>query len=123
MRKLNVRVGDVSILIDVLNTPTGNALYSAAPFSSIANTWGEEVYFSTPVSLPQEATARDVMQEGEAAYWPAGEAIALCFGRTPVSQGNEMRLASAANVWGKTVGGFKALRHVRSGASVKVEIA
>ncbi len=123
MRKLRIRIGDVITLVEVLDTPTGDSLYAAAPFSSEANTWGEEIYFSTPVSLPQEATAKDVMQEGEAAYWPAGRAIALCFGKTPASVGNEMRLASAANIWGKTSGGFKSLNKVKAGAVVKVEIA
>ena len=36
-------------------TPTSSALLGALPIVSTARTWGEEVYFDTPVSVPREA--------------------------------------------------------------------
>ena len=121
MPKLKLTIGDVVINADLLDTPTADALYAAAPFSASANTWGEEVYFDTPCNCPQEADARTVVELGELAYWMGGDAIAICYGRTPVSQGDESRLISPGNVFATTQDDVKQLSRVRGGASITVE--
>ena len=121
MRTLKMTLGPVVLEAELLETPTADALYAAAPFESRASTWGEEVYFSTPVSRCEEPGAREVMQPGELAFWPAGNAIAIGYGRTPVSRGDEIRLASPCNVWGRVRGDVTQLRAVRAGVPVTVE--
>lgn len=123
MRKLKMTIGTVVLEAELLNTPTADALYAAAPFESRASTWGDEVYFATPVEVLVERAARDVMQPGELAYWPPGQAIAIGFGRTPASSGDEIRLASPSNVWARALSDVKALKGVASGANVLVEPA
>ena len=123
MRQLKITIGDVPLRAELFDTPTAAALYAAAPFDAVASTWGDEVYFGTPVSCPREADARSVVEPGELAFWPDGDAIAIGFGRTPISRGDECRLASPCNIWGKALDDVKALRAVRSGAAIKVERA
>jgi uncharacterized protein len=57
---------------------------------------------------------------GEIAYWPEGPAIAIGFGRTPISKGGETRLASPCNVFAKALGDVKALGVVMAGTKVVV---
>jgi hypothetical protein len=46
-----VSVSGVDLLVELLDTPTGNALFAELPITSRAQTWGEEVCFTMPVSM------------------------------------------------------------------------
>ncbi len=121
MRKLKIITGGVTITARLRETPTADALYAAAPFEARASTWGEEVYFATPVEAAREADARDVVEAGELAFWIEGSSIAIGFGRTPISQGDEIRLAAAVNIWADAVEDVRDLRAVSPGDGVRVE--
>jgi hypothetical protein len=54
------------------------------------------------------------------AYWPDGHCIALGFGRTPISQGDETRLASPCNIFAKAVSDVKALAQIKAGTIIHV---
>jgi uncharacterized protein len=61
-----------------------------------------------------------VVTPGEIAFWPDGPAIAIGFGRTPISKGNETRLASPCNVFAKALSSVKVLAKVKTGTKVEV---
>ena len=121
MRKLKMTIGGIEITAELFDTPTADAIYENLPFSSTARTWGEEVYFDTPVRSENEADARDVVEAGELAFWLAGNAIAIGFGPTPVSPGEEIRLASPCNIWGRAVEDVRGLMVVKDGDPITVE--
>ena len=123
MAMLRIIAGKVELLAELLDTPTARALLACAPFDSVASTWGEEVYFETPVEVPREAGARAVVEAGELAFWVEGNSIAIGFGRTPVSRAGEIRLAAPTNIWGRALGDVRALKAVRAGDAVRVEPA
>ncbi|MET7621208.1 cyclophilin-like fold protein [Streptomyces sp. NPDC005408] len=102
-------------------TPTSKALAGALPLTSTAQTWGDEVYFDTTVSPALEADARQVVEPGTVAFWTEGNALALPYGPTPISRGDECRLASPCNVLGRIDGDPRLLATVRSGDPVRVE--
>jgi len=110
----------VTLEAELFETPTAEAILAALPVTSSALTWGEEVYFDVPVRVAREKTARAIVTPGEIAYWPDGPAIAIGFGRTPISQGDETRLASPCNVFARALADVKTLRAVKAGTKVKV---
>ena len=120
MARIRFDFGALTLDAELLDTPTARAIAAALPISSSALTWGEEVYFEVPVNVAREKDARAVVTPGEIACWPDGHCIALGFGRTPISQGDECRLASPFNIFAKALGDVKALAKVRGGAKIKV---
>jgi len=118
--RIRFNFGPVTLDAEILDTPTGKAIAAALPITGSALTWGEEVYFDIPVEAAREKDARAVITPGEIAYWPEGHAIAIGFGRTPISKGEETRLASPCNIWARALSDVKALAKVRAGATVSV---
>lgn len=121
--KLRVIAGGTAFEILLADTPTARALAAAAPFTSRAQTWGDEVYFNTPINARLEPDAKQVVEPGTACFWTDGDALALPFGRTPISTDERPRLASPCNVVGRLEGDPRRLASVRPGTEIRVEKA
>ena len=110
--------GEVFGLLE--DTPTACKVVDALPISAQASTWGEEVYFETPVDADLEPGAVQVVPPGTICFWVQGHALALPFGPTPISQGDECRLVTEVNVLGKLEGDPKVLAAIRDGDEIHV---
>jgi len=121
--KLFLRFKSGTLEVELLDTPTSRALLEALPFDAEAQTWGEEVYFATPVKAKLEKDARQVVEPGTVCFWTEGDAIALPYGRTPISTDERPKLASRCNVLGKLNGNPRELAKVRSGDKISVSKA
>ncbi|MFI9611066.1 cyclophilin-like fold protein [Streptomyces sp. NPDC052023] len=104
------------------DTATTQALTKTLPLASTARTWGEEVYFDTGIAVSRETDARQVVEPGTVAFWTDGDALALPYGPTPISQGGECRLASPCNVLGRVDGDPRILATVHNGDPIRVEL-
>jgi len=120
MTRIRFDFGTQTLHADLADTPTARAVAAALPLTASVLTWGEEVYFEVPVRVEREPDARAVVKPGEIAFWPEGPAIAIGFGRTPISKAGETRLASPCNVFAKAVESVQGLREVKAGTAVTV---
>jgi hypothetical protein len=110
-----------SIEGELRDTPTAARLMEVLPFSARANTWGEEVYFDAPMTAELEPDCTPVVDPGTICFWAQGAALALPYGPTPVSEGDECRLVTAVNIVGMFDGDPKLLATIRPGEKVTVE--
>ncbi|MBD22173.1 MAG: hypothetical protein CL572_00710 [Alphaproteobacteria bacterium] len=120
-KKCKICIKNFEIIVDLNNSETAKKIWDSLPINSKINVWGEEVYFYVSASAELESDAKEVINFGEIVYWSAGKAIAIGFGKTPISVGDEIRLADKCNVWGKTKFDLKKLKNINSGCEVLVE--
>lgn len=123
-------MGDLTCSVDGLglvanwtgeNPRTRRAIEAALPLSGDAARWGEELYFETPVDVPEE-DARAEVSVGAIAYWPSGNAVCLFWGPTPASVDDQPRAASPVNVVAE-IADVSPLAGLDGGARVRVERA
>ena len=118
-----IMAGEVAIRARLLDTPTADEIWRALPIRGSAQTWGPEVYFHAPVQAEAEPEARDVVSPGEIVFWPAGDAIAIAFGPTPLSRNGELRLAARCNIWAMALDDVAQLRTVHAGEAISIQAA
>ncbi|MFA6448201.1 MAG: cyclophilin-like fold protein [bacterium] len=120
-RRIKITAGSVTAEAVLNDSQTSEKIWNALPIEASGNTWGDEIYFSIPVKDALAADAKEVVALGDLAYWPPGSAFCIFFGRTPASEGDEIRPASAVNPVGKVVGDAKIFKSARSGEKVILE--
>ena len=123
MARVRIAWRSGEVIADLRESPTVTKVLAVLPCKANANTWGDEVYFSLPVKAGLEADARQVVDAGTVCFWVDGNSLALPFGPTPVSKGDECRLASKCNVLGRIEGDPRRLKTVRDGEAIRVELA
>jgi hypothetical protein len=119
-KRISIKAGKIKATAELNDTKTAQAIWDALPIKSRGNRWGEEIYFSIPLSLEAENT-REVVDVGDLGYWPPGTAFCIFFGPTPMSRGEEIRPASPVNVFGKVTGDATVFKQVASGTEITIE--
>ncbi len=119
-KNISIKAGQIEITAELNETKTAQAIWDVLPIKARGNRWGDEIYFSIPVTLGEE-NARAVVDVGDLAYWPSGNAFCIFFGPTPMSSGLEPVPASPCNVFGKIIGDATVLKQVPSGAEIIIE--
>ncbi len=119
-KNISIKAGQIEIAAELNETETAQAIWDALPIKARGNRWGDEIYFSIPVTLGEE-NARAVVDVGDLAYWPSGNGFCIFFGPTPMSSGAEPVPASPCNVFGKIIGDATILKQVPSGAEILIE--
>jgi hypothetical protein len=118
--RIRITAGQVSLTASLKENETARAIYKALPIEGQANRWGDEIYFTITVQLPESEDAREEMDVGDLAYWPTGKAFCIFFGPTPVSRGSQPRAYSNVNPFGKVEGDSAEFRKVKDGEKIEI---
>ena len=121
MKKIVLKFKNKNLFLILRDTPTADLIYDALPLTSTVKKWGEEIYFEIPVDIELEDNARAVVEFGEIAFWNGGSAIAIGYGKTPVSKKNEIRLISPCNIWADSDFDKSYIEQIKENETVEIE--
>jgi hypothetical protein len=119
--KIRITVGSVQLDAELKSTKTAQEVYAVLPVESQVNTWGEEFYFKLAGVKDHRETATNQVKVGDVAFWGAGQVLAIFFGRTPMSMGQDPVPADRVNVIGHILGDASVLRRVMDVATIRIE--
>ena len=117
--KIKITAGEIEVEAELNDTGTAKAIWETLPLKGHVNLWGDEIYFSIPLSLELEA-GQEVVSTGDLGYWPAGNAFCIFFGPTPISRSGEIRAASQVTVFGKIIGDATVFKKISVGTEINI---
>ena len=118
-KKIKITVGEIEAEAELNDTRTAQAIWEVLPLKKQVNLWGDEIYFSIPLSLAPEA-GQELVNVGDLGYWPDGNAFCIFFGPTPISQSGEIRAASQVTVFAKVIGDATVFKKVSTGTEITI---
>src|SRR4030043_343883 len=117
-----IKIEELKLSAELNDSPSAEKIKLLLPLEFSMSRWGDEYYGNCGVDAELSQDARDVMEVGELAVWPAGNALCIFFGPTPVSKGNEPRAISPVNPVGKLIGNSAVLKNLGSSIHARIEI-
>lgn len=121
MLPVRISVGALTLEAELKPTRTAKAIYDLLPIETDMNVWGEEFYFKIPFVKDHRETATLKVAVGDIAYWGNGQAVAIFFGRTPVSTGPDPAPADRVNLIGRIKGDATVLRTVMGATKITMQ--
>ena len=118
-KKIRITAGAIETTAELNYTKTAQAIWEALPIEGCVNLWGDEIYFSIPLSLKLEA-GQELVNIGDLGYWPDGNAFCIFFGPTPASHGDEIRSASPVTVFGKVTSDATVFKRIAARTKITV---
>ena len=118
---IKIKIETVELSAELNESPTANKLISLLPFEFSMSRWGDEYYGDCGIRTVLSQDARDVMEVGELAVWPTGNALCIFFGITPASREDEPRAVSPVNPVGRLLDSSESLKNLGSSIQVRIE--
>lgn len=119
--KIKIIVGASSLNAEMTDTACAKAIYDHLPIEAQPNQWGDEFYFPIGLKMPPDETATTKVKIGHIGYWPPGAALAIFFGRTPMSTGHDPVPASEVNIVGVITDDATVLRKEKGASKIRIE--
>lgn len=120
--QVRIIIGNVSLRAELFDTACAKAIVARLPIKTGPDEWGDEYYFEIPVTASLDETATTKVKVGDIGYWPPGRALAIFFGRTPMSTGSDPVPASAVNLVGKIIDDATILKKTKGAKEIIIEV-
>lgn len=117
---VKITLEDRHIEAELDDTRLAKSIWDMLPLEEHGSTWGDELYFALPSTPGDIENAQDIVEAGDLAYWPPGNAFCIFWGPTPASFGAEIRPASEVEVFGRIINDPQDLKGSLAGV-VKLE--
>jgi hypothetical protein len=121
-KKIKITIGGIQVLAQLKPNRTAQAVLDALPVNAPVNQWGEEFYCKLPGVKDYREVATTQVKVGDVAFWGMGEMLAVFFGRTPMSLGDDPVPADRVNVIGRILDDPKVLRQAMGASMMKLEL-
>lgn len=118
---IKITIEDIELDAELFDTECAKAIANMLPIETRPNEWGDEFYFEIPISMPLDETATTKVKIGDIGYWPPGNALAIFFGKTPMSRGSDPVPASEVNLVGRIIGDATILKKVKGAGEIRIE--
>jgi hypothetical protein len=118
---IKITIKNITLNAELFDTQCARAIAEILPITTKPNEWGDEFYFEIPVDMSLDETATTTVEVGDIGYWPTGNALAIFFGPTPMSLGNEPVPASAVSLVGRIIGDATVLKQVKGASEIHIE--
>ena len=89
-RKIKIKARKIEVLAQLNDSGIAGLILETLPISASVNTWGDEIYFTIPITAKLENPV-DTVEKGDLGYWPEGKCFCIFFGPTPISSENEIK--------------------------------
>ncbi|MCX7792798.1 MAG: cyclophilin-like fold protein [Thermodesulfovibrionales bacterium] len=117
---IKVLINDLVLEAELFDTDCARSIYNTLPLESHIHEWGDEFYFPIPLAMELDETATTSVKAGDIGYWPPGRAIAIFFGPTPLSTGDDPVPASDVNIVGRLLSDPKALKNAKGASKIRI---
>lgn len=122
MPKIKIVLHNKIINGELFETECAKKIYDVLPIEGKVNEWGDEFYFTIPVSFGNDNTSTRKVKIGDIGYWPPGQALCIFFGLTPLSMGNDPIPASEVNIVGKILDDPNIFKKFKGTKKIYIEI-
>jgi hypothetical protein len=119
--KIKIKIKNISLEAELYDTACAETIADILPIETTPNEWGDEFYFEIAVKMPLDETATTKVKAGDMGFWPPGNALAIFFGPTPMSSGEDPVPASAVNIVGRIRGDIAGLKKAKGAKSIRIE--
>ena len=120
---IKITAGQITVNAELSDTALAKEVASKLPIETSPNEWGDEFYFGIPVKSGLDETATKKVKVGDIGFWPPGNALAIFFGPTPMSSGDDPVPASAVCLLGKITDDATQLRKASGARTIRIEKA
>lgn len=121
--RIKINIEDIVLDAELFDTKCAKAIANMLPIETRPNEWGDEFYFEIPVKIALDETATTKVKIGDIGYWPSGNALAIFFGKTPMSIGADPVPASEVNLVGKIIGDATILKKGKGARTIRIKKA